>query len=199
MEVVGDGRVTAVTGPRRRSLLAALALELGQLVSVDRIIDAVWDDAPPLTARNTVQVHVAALRKVLGTSTYLVSRPPGYVLQLPAPGTDLASVHHLLAEAANADGPHDRVGLLEAVLDHWSGPTLADIAPSTYLSGHAASLEDLRTTTRERLLADRLRLGQHRAAIPELERMGHEHPFRERPVRMLMVAFYRDGRTRDAL
>ncbi|MGL5825345.1 MAG: AfsR/SARP family transcriptional regulator [Nocardioides sp.] len=199
MEFVRDGGAAAsIAGARRRALLATLGLNLGHTVTVDRIIDAVWGAAPPATVRNTVQVHIAGLRKVLGSPDCLAYRSPGYVLRLPEPGTDLAAVRHLVARADGADEPAERVPLLAEALRHWRGAALTDVVASHYFAAQAASLDELRTTIYERLLTDRLRLGQHRAAIPELEQVGREHPFRERPVRLLMTALYRDGRTYDA-
>ena len=199
IEVVRDGQVIVVAGARRRSLLATLALDPGRTISFDRLIDAVWDEAPPATARNTVQVHVAALRKVLGIPEYLISRDPGYQLRLPSPGTDLVSFRQALAEVAAASGPHQRLPMLAEALALWRGNALADVALTPYLSRYAASLDELYTTTREDLLADRLRVGQHQDTIAELELLGSEHPFRERTVRLLMTALYRDGRASEAI
>jgi DNA-binding SARP family transcriptional activator len=66
VDIARGSQVLSVPGARRRSVLATLALRAGEVVSVERIVDAVWDERPPATARNTVQAHVTALRKFMG-------------------------------------------------------------------------------------------------------------------------------------
>ncbi len=188
-----------VPGARRRSVLATLALRAGEVVSVERIVDAVWDEAPPATARNTVQAHVAALRKFMGVPDCLVSRAPGYVLSLPESGTDLTVVQGLLVKAEKTMTPAERLPLLRQALTYWRGTALADVVESPYLSHQASSLEELKTATQENCLTDHLRLGQHQKVIPELDFLCSANPFRERLVRLLMTALFRDGRAADAL
>jgi DNA-binding SARP family transcriptional activator len=199
VDIVRNDQVSSVPGARRRSVLATLALRPDEVVSFERIIDAVWAEAPPATARNTVQAHVAALRKLIGVPGCLVNRSPGYILSLPEPSTDLAAVRGLLARAKMVTNPIERLPLLRQALTHWRGAALADVAASPYLSRQANSLGELRTTTQEDFMADQLRLGQHQSVIPELETLCSTNPYRERPVRLLMTALFRDGRTADAL
>src|SRR4051794_39892583 len=82
----GPGRPTStvypLTGQRRQAILALLALHRGELVSTDRLLDAVWDDDPPATAVNTLQAHISYLRRALGSREAIVARPPGYVLHV---------------------------------------------------------------------------------------------------------------------
>src|SRR3954454_21331766 len=96
VDILGDDGVVPVPGMRRRSVLATLALRAGEGVSIDKIVDAVWDEAPPATARNTVQAHVSALRKIAGAPEVITAKPPGYVLTAPPPATDLVAVHALI-------------------------------------------------------------------------------------------------------
>ena len=205
IEVMDGERVVPVPGSRRASVLATLALRPGDLVSVDRIIDAVWEDGPPATARNTVQSHIAYLRRLLGSGdadaagSALVGRPPGYLLTLPAPATDLVEVETVLAEAATSRDPAERVPLYEAALSRWHGNALDGAGGSGYLRRHADRLDTLRVTTTESLLADRLRLGRHQDALPDLEHLVAEHPLRERPAQLLITGLYRAGRAAEAL
>ena len=70
-----DGPIT-VTSARQRSVLALLALHAGRPVPVDRLIDALWPDDPPESARNSLQSHVTRLRKKLaaaGVQTDLIA------------------------------------------------------------------------------------------------------------------------------
>jgi DNA-binding SARP family transcriptional activator len=64
-----------------------LALAAGEVVSTDRLIEAVWNGRPPATAQNTLQSHVSYLRGLLGDRETIVARPPGYLLDIGADGT----------------------------------------------------------------------------------------------------------------
>src|SRR5690349_17963008 len=81
VEVVSDdGLVTAVPGLRRRAVLAVLGLHPGRTVSIDQLIDVVWDERPPTTATNTLQRNISYLRELLGSKDSIVAKPPGYLL-----------------------------------------------------------------------------------------------------------------------
>src|SRR2546429_9863888 len=81
VEVASGDAPWAVPGGKPRALLAALLLEPGRVISVDRLIDLLWEDSPPETARALVQTHVAALRRVgEGRLGQVVrTRQPGYL------------------------------------------------------------------------------------------------------------------------
>ena len=70
----------AVGGQKQRALLALLLLDAGRVVSVDRLVDALWGERPPRTAPTSLQNFVSQLRKSLGADV-LVTRPPGYLLR----------------------------------------------------------------------------------------------------------------------
>src|SRR2546423_7847001 len=65
LEVLDGQRVVRVGGGKRRSLLALLVLHRNEVVSADRLIDALWGESPPPTAAKGLQVHVSQLRKEL--------------------------------------------------------------------------------------------------------------------------------------
>src|SRR5437899_840307 len=88
LSVSRDGEPTAIGGQKRRALLAALLLEPNRVVSRDRLIDALWGEAPPDTARNTIQVYVSQLRKLLPEGA-LETAPPGYRLVVDPETVDL--------------------------------------------------------------------------------------------------------------
>ena len=199
VDAVGDhGEPLPVPGQRRRSVLAALALRPGEPVSPDKLIDTVWDE-PPDTARNTVQAHVTGLRRVLGGASSLTYRPPGYVLTLEAPGTDAAEAHALAEQAGRSTDRGERIDLLTHARGLWRGRALADVADSAYFGRHRDVLDELRAALGEQLLAERLRRGDHREVLTELEAEHLERPHREALARLLMVALYRCGRQGDAL
>ena len=80
LELSRGGDSVALGGPKPRALLAVLALEPGHVVSVDRLVEALWPGETPDTAAHAVQVYVSQLRKALGD--VLARQGPGYSLAL---------------------------------------------------------------------------------------------------------------------
>jgi len=187
-----------VAGQRRRSVLAALALRPGELVSLDKLIDTVWDE-PPGTPRNTVQAHITYLRRLLGGPARLPYRPPGYVLALPPPGTDAAEAQLLVEQARVTSDTAERLDLLVRARGLWRGRALEDAGDSAYLCRHRDVLDELHAVLGEGVFAERLRCGEHHGVLTELEAEQLERPHREKLARLLMVALYRCGRQGDAL
>src|SRR4051812_43625741 len=81
LEVFENGRALELGGPKQRALLALLLLDANHVVATERLIDALWDEQPPETARKALQVHVSQLRKAVGRER-LVTREPGYLLHV---------------------------------------------------------------------------------------------------------------------
>src|SRR5439155_26311486 len=132
LEVLQDGRALELGGRKQRSLLAALLLHANEVVSADRLIDALWEDEPPGTAQKALQVYVSQLRKLLGKER-LQTKPPGYVLRIDEGELDLDRFRLLVEE-----------GAFEAALGLWRGPPLADFAYRQFAQAEIARLEELR-------------------------------------------------------
>ena len=60
-----DGTEIAIAGARQRALLAVLAVNVGEVVSSDRLIDELWGEKPPETASTALHGLVSQLRKTL--------------------------------------------------------------------------------------------------------------------------------------
>jgi DNA-binding SARP family transcriptional activator len=76
LEVLEDGRPVDLGGVRQRALLAILLLHANEVVSTDRLIDALWEQEAPQTSRKALQNYVSHLPKVLGKER-LRTRAPG--------------------------------------------------------------------------------------------------------------------------
>src|SRR5215217_6692848 len=96
LEVRREGRLLALGGPRQRALLAVLCLNRGTVVSVDRIVDELWGDSPPASARHMVEVYVSKLRGLFGSHA-LLTRSPGYVMEVGSRSVDVSRFEGLLA------------------------------------------------------------------------------------------------------
>ena len=189
-----------VGGGKPRALLAILLLNAGQVVPADRLIEALWGEAPPSNALKSLQVYVSRLRRLLGPR--LVTRASGYMLEVEPGELDLHRVERLLAEGRALLEEGDPKGATEALgaaLALWRGPPLAEVAFEEFAQPEVRRLEELRlAVTEDRVDAD-LALGRHAALVPQLEPLVDEQPLRERLHGQLMLALYRCGRQADAL
>jgi DNA-binding SARP family transcriptional activator len=197
LEVFQDGKLLPLGGAKQRSLLAVLLLHANQVVSADRLIDELWGEEPPATAAKTIQVYVSRLRKELGDGR-LVTRPPGYMLQVHESELDLVRFEGLLEDASAADPPGAARSLREA-LALWRGPALADLAYEAFAQAEIMRLEELRMTALEQRIEADLASGRHAELVGELEALVAQHPLRERLRCQLMLALYRSGRQAEAL
>jgi DNA-binding SARP family transcriptional activator len=198
VEVVQGGQAIRLGGARQRTVLALLLTSANEVVSVDRLIDALWGARPPRAAANALQYHVSQLRKLLGDAETITTREPGYLIRVAPDELDLLRFERLVEEAEQAEAER-AASLLKDALDLWRGPPLADLAHESYVQPEIRRLEDVRLTALERRLEADLALGRYAQLVPELEALVGEHPFRERLCAALMRALYGDGRQADAL
>ncbi len=201
LSISSDGVPLALGGQKRRALLAVLLLEANRVVSSDRLIDALWGEDPPETARNTIQVYVSQLRKLLPEGA-LETAPPGYRLVVDPETVDLTQFVRLSNDGRTALAARDAAtasDLLRAALGLWRGAALADLAWEPFAHAESVRLEELRLAAFEDRIEADLTLGRHGPLVAELERLVAEHPLRERFRAQLMLALYRSGRQADAL
>ena len=193
---VGDEDVT----PRRqkqRALLAALALRAGTPATPDRLVDELWGEEAPKTARHALENYVFELRKALGKDV-IQTRPNGYLLALPSDDVDVLRFQRLLADARHAPPP-ERAHKLREALALVRGEPLVDLAFEPFARAEIPRLLDLEVGAREDLIDAELEEGHGAELIADLERLVGAHPFRERLRAQLMVALYRAGRQAEAL
>jgi predicted ATPase/DNA-binding SARP family transcriptional activator len=199
--VTRDGKPVALGGQKRRALLAVLLLEPNQVVSRDGLIDALWGEDPPDTARNTIQVYVSQLRKLLPDGA-LETAAPGYRLVVEPSSIDVFEFTRLAEEGRTSLAAGDPTGAAETLrtaLDLWRGPALADLAWEPFAQTQIVRLDELRVSAFEDRIEAELALGRHGQLVSELETLIAEHPLRERFRAQLMLALYRSGRQADAL
>ncbi|MGW2014956.1 BTAD domain-containing putative transcriptional regulator [Streptomyces sp. NPDC001927] len=193
-----EGDCVPLGGARRRAVLAALALNLNRVVPVERLLDLVWDEAPPPSAKAALQGHVASLRTRLDGTLHLVTRAPGYALMADR---TLVDVHHMedLVAAAQQAPDDEAVRLLDSALDLWRGPALEDCESRSLRSCAEARLEHTRLRALELLGERLLRTGRADLAVPRLAAAVEENPLRESLVRLLMLCHQQEGRQAEAL
>ena len=208
VEVEHDGRLLRLGGPKQRAVLAILLLRRGTSVPADVLVDELWGESAPPTARNALQGYVFQLRKVLEPEVergqphrVLVSDGAGYHVNLEPGELDLDRFERLTAEARNLlpSAPAVAAARLDEALALWRGPPLADLAFEPFAQAEVLRLDELRLAAQEDRFDALLATGRHADLVADLEALVDRHPLRERLHGQLLLALYRAGRQSDAL
>lgn len=192
-------------GPVHARIVATLLLSANQVVDWSHLIDAVWNDDPPTTAKRQVQNAISALRRQLtaagSTAQIVTSGHAGYQIHIGEGQLDAEVYLRVVGRAHDmaSRGRHDQaVADFNAALALWRGPALSGLDGDT-LRAAAAGLDEHRLTTIEHRLRLELDLGHHESIVSELAELERQHPLRESLVGQLMLALHRCGRRAEAL
>ncbi|HEX2047466.1 MAG TPA: AfsR/SARP family transcriptional regulator [Acidimicrobiales bacterium] len=210
MEVADDeSRLIDLGVGRHRAVLAALVMEAGRVVSLDRLVDSLWGDDPPPTANKTLQVYVSRLRKALEADRrpgapfqVLVTQPPGYVLRADGIAVDAVRFGTLAAEGERllrAGKAAEAREALDSGLRLWRGSAYEGLAFESFVQQEIARLDELRAVAAENRVEAMLALGRNPDAVIDVERLVADDPLRERRWALLALALYRTGRQGEAL
>lgn len=209
LEVVEHGQNRTPTAAKPRQVLAMLAVNACTMVGAEQLIDELWPDGPPISAKTTVQTYVYQLRKLLGHSfeaspgkKVLVTRPAGYVLAVPHNDVDIFQFQHLMERGRNAlrrGHPARAAELLRESLILWRGPMLADVFCGPRLEGHSVYLEEQRMEALSMRIEADLEAERHREIVGELRLLVNTHRLHEWLHVRLMQALHRSGRRGEAL
>jgi predicted ATPase/DNA-binding SARP family transcriptional activator len=199
-----DGQPVAIPGVKVRALLSDLLVHAGRPVSVDRLVEDLWGEAPPANPSAALQVRVSQLRRALedaepGGRELVASLAPGYALRTEACSVDAQEFAVLSDRVRTTDDPRARAALLADALALWRGPAYADFGDEEFTRSEIARLEERRLVVLEQQAEARLDLGEHRLLAAELGDLVRRHPFRERLRAAHMRALYRAGRQGEAL
>jgi DNA-binding SARP family transcriptional activator/DNA-binding beta-propeller fold protein YncE len=200
LEASRDGVAIDLGTRKQRAVLALLLLNANRVVPTERLIDDLWGDAAPETARSALQVYVGGLRRALGGGgAVLATRSPGYVLFVDDGALDLDRFDTLCERARAADAVAERSTLLREALSLWRGAPLVEFDGEPFAANAKLQLEERRLEALlDRIDAD-LALGRHTRLVAELEALVAQHPYSERLRGQQMLALYRSGRQADAL
>ncbi|WP_344883417.1 AfsR/SARP family transcriptional regulator [Nonomuraea antimicrobica] len=191
-------------GPRQQTVLAMLLLGAERVIPVGRLIEAVWDDDPPSTAREQIQICVSGLRRALVGADgehLLRTRSPGYVFRLDTCTLDArvfdAGVREG-REALSAGEPAAAAVSLRRALSLWRGTALSSVS-SAVVQQSVAHLNERRLSVLEECIEIELNAGLCQDLVGELVALTQDHPLRERLRALHMTALYRTGRQAEAL
>ncbi|MEL5959179.1 BTAD domain-containing putative transcriptional regulator [Streptomyces sp. CLV115] len=201
VEARRDGDWIALSGSKVHTVLAAMLLAHGRVVSDSRLGALLWGWDPPVTASAQIYTYMSRLRKLLGDEVEIVRRQPGYVLRAPGARIDVVEferLDRLGREALRERRFADAQALLTEALGWWRGPALSNVT-EFLLEAELPQLEEARMLALENRIEADLALGMHEQVTAELTGLVAEHPVRERLRAQLMTALYRCGRQADAL
>ena len=201
LEALDGGVPVPVRGAKQRALLALLALQRGQPVSADRLIDLLWGDGQAANPANALQAQIGQLRRTLGPAAILTTEA-GYALAAGPDEVDVVRFEQLVAKGRRlaADGEMEPASaVLGEALGLRRGEPLAEFTYAGFFDAERAHLDELTLVAIESRAGADLGLGRHGELAGELEALCREHPLRERLWELLILALYRSGRQAEAL
>jgi LuxR family transcriptional regulator, maltose regulon positive regulatory protein len=201
LEALDGGVPVPVRGAKQRALLALLALQRGQPVSADRLIDLLWSDRQAANPANALQAQIGQLRRTLGPAAILTSEA-GYALIAGLDEVDVVRFEQLVAKGQRlaADGAMEPASAaLGEALRLRRGEPLAEFTYASFFDAERARLDELTLVAIESRAGADLGLGHCGELAGELEALCREHPLRERLWELRILALYRSGRQAEAL
>jgi SARP family transcriptional regulator, regulator of embCAB operon len=207
LQMTVDGAPVPLGAAKQRAVLAVLVINRNRPVSVDSLINAVWDQWPVPAARTSIHSYVSRLRRLLATAgvdsnKMLASAPPGYQLSIADADCDLGRfiTEKTLGVHAAAAGRFEHASShLAAALAEWRGPVLDDLRDFAFVDTFATALLEDKVVAQTALAEAEIARGRGDVVIGELEALAAEHPFRERVWTQLITAYYVAERQSDAL
>ncbi|MFJ3876101.1 BTAD domain-containing putative transcriptional regulator [Streptomyces sp. NPDC090077] len=201
---IAHGPETVVLKPSKpTSLLAALLLHPGAVVSTGYLLHAVWDEEPPATARAALQTCVLRLRRLFAkygiSATTIEAVPGGYRMRNDPETLDLSLFRLLTAQARAAAGTPEELYRLREALSLWQGQPLSNVASGMLQRDAVPSLEQERLRALERVCDLELAAGNCHQVLVDLYEGTRRLPVRERFTEQLVEALYRTGRQAEAL
>ncbi|QXE36771.1 tetratricopeptide repeat protein [Streptomyces sp. GMY02] len=206
LELWHEGRQFGLGTVKERCVLAVLVHARGEPVTVDALMDRVWDGVPPATGLNTLHAYLSRLRGRLRRGVGDLAQvkrpsPRQYQLLVDPEDIDLLRFQRLRKDAGAAAGRGERdlaLGLLRTAEHHWRGEPLAEFTSAWAATTRARLTEDYRRVREERIRLE-LELGRHADLIGELHELAAQNPLAQRVIASLMLALYRSGRPDEAL
>ncbi|MGW7364161.1 BTAD domain-containing putative transcriptional regulator [Streptomyces sp. NPDC054841] len=202
LRLLVDGAPVDVPGPKRRAVLALLALAEGRIVTVDRLVDALWPSEVPESGRQALHNHVSRLRGHLGpAAARLETRHDGYRLAIERDELDVAQARALLATArttAQRD-PAEALPLLQEAHGLWRGPVLADLTDIVPIATAVEEYAQLRHEVTDALVASAVAAGQAEGILGLAAASSAADPLREPAALLHMRALAACGQAPEAL
>ncbi|MFE2173136.1 BTAD domain-containing putative transcriptional regulator [Kitasatospora sp. NPDC058115] len=199
LRVLENGRELDAGSRKQQVLLTALLSHANTRLSAETLVEALWDDAPPRTARKNLQVYVSGLRRLLGAepgsageravpAVRISHQAGGYVLHAGEDGLDALRFEQ-----------RARAGAFAQALELWRGPALDGFRDVPLIDAAAQRLDRRFLGVFEDWLDAELAAGRGAEAIERVAETAQRHPLRERLRMLQMAALCQAGRRFEAL
>jgi DNA-binding SARP family transcriptional activator len=204
LEAAVDSKLLELHGNRQQTVLAMLLLGANNVVPTDRLLEAIYGECLPPTARSQAQIIISSLRRMLascGDDTIIRTHPHGYVIRVDEGQLDSQRFEGLVSAAKTArssGNPQVAVARYRDAARLSRGPALYGIE-SEPVRAAAARLDEMLFNVIEERIALELELGRHQELVGELTELVARYPYREQLRRYQMLALYRCDRTAEAL
>ncbi|MFI6349179.1 BTAD domain-containing putative transcriptional regulator [Streptomyces sp. NPDC050560] len=186
-------------GPKPRLLLALLVARANSAFRVGDLIDALWGERPPRTARKNLQVYVSRLRRAFGPA--LVHTQGGYLLRLAPEDCDLVRFEELARHGRRLarDGDPGAAEALRRAVGLWRCRPLAEFDTAPEVAAAVDRLERLFLDVLEDWAELALDCGESAVVLERLQDVARPQVPRERLAAVWMRALASVGRANEAL
>lgn len=214
LEARENGSSIMPSAGKPRQVLALLAMQPGQVVTVPTLMEELWGTRLPRSALTTLQTYVMQLRRGIQAALrgcehgpedakdVLVTRYGGYVLDVQPDDVDVHRYERLATNGVRAMEAGDyqwAARVLRSALEIWRGEVLVDVQAGTSLGIEVTRLQESRLSVLEARIEADLQLGRHTMLVGELSTLTARHPSHENLCGQYMLALYRAGRQWRAL
>ena len=165
------------------------------------MIEDLWAERDLQQPANALQVVVFKPSATIGADR-IVTRPPGYLLDVADDDVDALRFERLAREGREAlagGRASAAVACFEGALGLWRDGALIEFVDVPMAVAAASRWEELRESVTEDRFDALLTMGRHADLVSELDTAIAGAPFRERLRGQLMLALYRSGRQTEAL
>ncbi|MGP4114142.1 AfsR/SARP family transcriptional regulator [Streptomyces sp. 4N509B] len=194
-----------ITAPRLQAVLGSLLIRANEVVTVDQLVDSVWEHDIPADPTNQIAVCVSVLRRKLrqlgAGENIIVTQSPGYRFDAGEVFLDTAMAlrQRSAAEKHIASGNLEpALACLKQALSLWRGSLLSGTDRRAWLAERHRWEEEY-ISLRVLCSEVQLSLELHSDVIAELSAFIRRYPLLEQPRAVLMTALSRTGRQADAL
>ncbi|MFI6502393.1 BTAD domain-containing putative transcriptional regulator [Nonomuraea typhae] len=200
LEVRVYGTLVHISARKARVLTAILLSNANQVVPTEQLIDSLWGERPPATARKNLQVYVSMLRRKIGDR--ISYEGWGYRLDAGSDEFDLLRFRHLATAGRDMRRRGDAdaaAALLDEALSLWRGRPLAEFSGVPLIDEAVGRFTDLHLAVSEDWAELEIERGGHVEALTRLDDLVTFFPGRERLVAARMTALAGCGRAPEAL
>lgn len=211
IEVRQHSHVVRLSGTMQQTLLAALLVSDGTLLTVDALMEELWGTTPPNKVENALHAQISRLRRSLArlepnrTASRIITSASGYQIDIDRSELDAwifvdeVDAVRTRAETGTASDPSACATDIRAALTQWRGPVFGGMTGGPLCQTAVAKYAESRCAALSLLYELEIRSGRSVKILPELTALFAQNPFQEQLCMLLMLALYHSGRQIDAL